>query len=519
MNPETKDLEGWIREYLDGELPEGERGAFLHRLRNDPEATGLLAEHAMMDARLRKWLAEASPVAVAVEPAGTDRPGLRRRWLAAAALVALLIVAAALVSRPAGSTFEAGDVGLARFEVSPFSSFSIEGPGSESGRLEVGGSLILSQGAADLRLASGVRCVATAPTRITLIGRNELSVDGGLAHFEVPEGAEGFKVRTTDFEVIDHGTEFTIDSTQRGRNEAHVLRGRIEVRDLGGKGGTSTLTDGQAVRSGEDGLNPMAADPGRFLSRLPNGLPALWFSFDGEDPDRLPVAGSLAETASVGILPPMEGFTPPKIVGGRFGQALRFPDNRHSLRTSWPGIEGTMARSISLWFRSEPAAETRVYMPLVAWGLPAGPQRMSLYSIELGGKSGQLRLRIASGRRWLQGNTVLDDGEWHHLVVVLEAHRPGEWPVFKILIDGRSESVVEALPEDFDAAPLESFYTVVDDPRCVPLTFGRFSEWQDYPSQPWEIDEVVIAAGILLPQQIDALGGGRPRESGLALGE
>jgi hypothetical protein len=506
MIPRPDNTEKIVRDYLDGALPEHERGAFLHRLRNDPAALDLLASHARMDARLRQLARTAAPVSQS--PAASRRP-----WLvataAAAACIALASVVAWRVTRPTEASFA----------VSPFTQYSLEGPASEPGKLTLGGTLHLTQGAADIVLPTGVKCIATAPSRITLKGRNELQITDGLAHFQVPDSGKGFTVRTPDLKVIDHGTEFTIDAARRGHHEAHVVRGKIEVRPLADETAVSTLTDGQAVRLDAGMLRPMASDSRRFMNRLPEGLPALWFPFDPEKSGDLPVFGSLAKTAGVSVLPPGEKFRKPALVTGRSGQALRFPDNRHSLQTSWPGIEGTMARSVSFWLRSEPTGDEGVYMPLVAWGLPAGPRRMGIFSIQLGGKTGNLHLRIASGRRWLEGATVLDDGRWNHVVVVLEGHRPGNWPVIKAYVNGNSEPLVHHLPEDRNAAPLESFYTVVDDPRSVPLTFGRFDFWRDYPSQPWEIDEVVIAAGILLPQQIEMLYQGRRHEAGLAVGE
>ena len=506
MIPRPDNTEAMVRDYLDGNLPDAERGAFLHRLRNDPAALDLLAAHAIMDARLRQLARGASPVSQAPAP--------RRRgpwWVAAAAAcIALASVAAWHVARQPAE---------ASYAVSPFTQYSLAGPAGEPGKLKLGGTLQLTQGVVDIILPTGVKCIATAPSRITLTGRNELEITDGLAHFQVPESGKGFTVRTPDLEVIDHGTEFTIDAARRGHHEAHVLSGKIEVRPLADQAAVTTLTDGQAVRFDSGTLRPMASDTRRFITSLPQGLPALWFPFDPGKSGDLTVLGSLAETAGVSLLPTHEKFRKPVTVTGRSGQALRFPDNLHSVQTSWPGIEGTMARSVSFWLRSEPTGNEGVYMPLVAWGLPAGPRSMGIFSIELGGKSGDLHLRIASGRRWLEGATLLDDGDWNHVVVVLEGHRPGNWPVIKAYVNGRSEPLVQRLPEDREAAPLESFYTVVDDPRSVPLTFGRFNMWREYPSQPWELDEVVIAAGILLPQQIEALHSGRVIEAGLAISE
>ncbi len=504
MIPRPDNTETMVRDYLDGTLPHAERGAFLHRLRNDPAALDLLAAHAMMDARLRQLARGDRPVSQAPAPVR------RRRWqfVAAAACIALSTL---LIWRVAHGPAEA------TYTVSPFTQYSLEGPTGEPGRLALGGTIELTQGAVDIALPTGVKCIATAPSRITLKGRNELEITDGLAHFQVPESGKGFTVRTPDLKVIDHGTEFTIDAARPGHHEAHVLRGKIEVRPLADQTAVSTLTDGQAVRLDSGSLRPMATESRRFMTRLPEGLPALWFPFDPGKSGDLPVFGSLAETAGVSVLPPSETFRKPEIVAGRSGKALRFPDNHHSLQTSWPGVEGTMARSVSFWLRSEPGSEQGIYMPLVAWGLPAGPRSMGIFSIELGGKTGNLHLRIASGRRWLEGATVLDNGRWNHVVVVLEGHRPGKWPVIKAYVNGSSEPLVHRLPEDRDAAPLDSFYTVVDDPRSVPLTFGRFNMWREYPSQPWEIDEVVIAAGILLPQQIEALHSGSVDNAGLAI--
>lgn len=505
MSERPSNTEAMVRDYLDGSLPDAQRGAFLHRLRNDPTALDLLATHALMDARLRQ-LARG-----AVTVSKTPATGRRRPWLVAAA-AACIALASAVVWRVAWQPAEAS------YAVSPFTQYSLEGSKSEPGRLTLGSTLQLTQGAVDIMLPTGVKCIATAPSRITLSGRNELKIADGLAHFQVPDSGKGFTVRTPDLEVVDHGTEFTIDATRSGHNEAHLLRGKIEVRAMDESGGVSTLTDGQAVRMDGGALQPMVADSGRFMTRLPDGLPALWFPFDPDQAGQLPVHGSLAETARVTFLPRNDDFQSPQMVTGRSGKALRFPDNRHSLQTSWPGIEGAMARSVSFWVRSEPDGGKGKYIPLVAWGLPSGPRSMGLFSIELGGHSGDLHLRISSGRRWLEGATVLDDGQWHHVVIVLEAYEPGNWPVIKAHVNGRTEPLVQRLPEDLDAAPLESFYTVVDDPRSVPLTFGRYALWREYPSQPWEIDEVVIAAGILLPQQIEALHRGETTEAGLAVG-
>jgi hypothetical protein len=132
------------------------------------------------------------------------------------------------------------------YVVSAYTTHSLEGRTAGPGRLPVGGTLVLHRGAADLTLPSGMKCTASAPSRITLGGPNRLEIADGLARFHVPESAKGFRVRTPDLEVIDHGTEFMIDSTRRGHNEAHVLRGRIEVRALDRRGGISTLTNGRA---------------------------------------------------------------------------------------------------------------------------------------------------------------------------------------------------------------------------------------------------------------------------------
>lgn len=501
-----------VCDHLEGTLPESERLAFEQRLRNDPAALDILCSQALLSAHLQR---------IARSTADASVPGRRShrvRALVVPVAAAALLVVSFTVWMQWKPESGGGTGNQVRIEVSPHTIYEVRGSDGRMGNPGIGSTVVLNQGVIDLTLPSGSRALVSAPAELTIEGPNTLRMLSGRGRFDVPEGAEGFVVNTADMKIIDHGTKFTVDTFDPAGNRAEVVEGKIEVHAIGGRRESSMLVAGQATGAGADGtLRPVAGEPYRFLKSLPSGLPSLRFSLDLERGGRLTAEGSLAQTARVEVMMPPQPSSQPGIVPGRFGSALRFTDNHRFVRTTWPGIEGTMARSISFWLRMDPGKEPDAYVPLLGWGMPNGPRTMSQFSLLLSGEPGKNNLRIASGRRWLQGATRLDDGVWHHVVVILEKYISGQWPVTRTYVDGRSESLTEHTPEDGDAAPLTSFKTITNDPRSVPLTFGRLGEWKEYPSQPWELDEVVVAAGVLTDSQIQALSEGRPEDSGLSL--
>ncbi len=514
MKNQDPTFERSVCDYLDETLPESAREAFEERLRNDPLALDLFCAQAMLHAHLSRYSGIA-PVWKSREASSRGRG--RYVMISAIAAAAAIFLTAWWMGRTPPQEPER----LTRIRVSPLTHFEVDGkPGKDRDFIAAGSRLTVAQGVIDLTLPSGTRAIVSAPAELRIEGHNSVRMKTGRGRFDVPKGAEGFVVNTDRMEVIDHGTKFTVDTFNPRSNRAEVVEGKIEVRGRGARGDVSMLRTGQAIRANADGtLHKVAGEPYRFLDSLPSGLPSLRFRLDPDASGKFSAEGSLARTARVRVTIPKSRRNQPRVVPGRFGQAVRFDDNHRFLSTTWPGIEGTMARSISFWMRADPDQKKNAYVPLLGWGLPKGRLSMSLFGLVLSGNPENNHLRITSGRRWLEGGTRLDDGEWHHVVVVLEGYIPGKWPVTRAYVDGKSESLVKRLPSDGKAAPLTSFNTVIDDPESVPLRFGLLGSKipEHMTSQSWELDEVVIAAGALTESQIDALFRGKTEESGLAI--
>ncbi|MBL9135500.1 MAG: FecR domain-containing protein [Verrucomicrobiales bacterium] len=138
---------------------------------------------------------------------------------------------------------------------------------ADTGPLRVGSALSprhlrLESGMAQVTFYSGARVVLEGPAEVELISRNEVRCSEGRILAEVPPPAQGFRVRTQWFEVLDLGTEFGIDAS-RGGAEVHVFRGAVELRPR--SVAKQTLAEGEAAAArGSSAPSRMAADATAF---------------------------------------------------------------------------------------------------------------------------------------------------------------------------------------------------------------------------------------------------------------
>jgi hypothetical protein len=60
------------------------------------------------------------------------------------------------------------------------------------------------------------------------------------------------------------------------------------------------------------------------------------------------------------------------------------------------------------------------------------------------------RLRVEHGNGNLQGNTVLADGQWHHVAVTVTENAPLSYPAVKLYLDGNDDSRTTIDPDTFN---------------------------------------------------------------------
>lgn len=494
--------------YFSGTLKEGELDELKTFLRKDGKFLKRFCDEADFEQELREVsMAMPFPSRVQRKPFW----GRKMVWVAAALLFFALGLGGLVSYRAARPEI------LADFSVSPHGRILVSGPAEgkrAEGQLEKGATVRVAQGSVMIEFREGVRCLLDAPSELTLKREGLVVLTGGRARFDVEEQARGFQVISGDLQLTDLGTSFGVDAS-RNSPEVHVLSGLVIGQGRSGKREETRVEGGQAmVLAGKGGLTPIPIDEERFPSALGSGIPALRLSFDGDDVQAGHCSGSIASRDGVQLV--MNNEFAPQFVPGRFGKALQFDGEKTHARTNWSGISGSRARSVSFWLKT---TQGGLANPILGWGLASGDDRMSFFGLRLSADGG---LRMVSGRRWLEGSTVLDDGEWHHVVLVTGDYKKGAWPVTRLYVDGVREGLTPRVPMDGKMASLDTFDTVTSEPGCEPLMIGRFMRARE--SFPWDldsfsglIDEVIVAEGLIDENGVRALYEGRLEESGLDL--
>ena len=95
------------------------------------------------------------------------------------------------------------------------------------GALLPAGPLQLASGIAQIELFSGVTVIVEGDAEFEIVSPMEMKVARGKVRARVPEPAHGFRIHTTEGEVVDLGTEFALDVSAK-HSEVHVLDGAVE---------------------------------------------------------------------------------------------------------------------------------------------------------------------------------------------------------------------------------------------------------------------------------------------------
>ena len=103
----------------------------------------------------------------------------------------------------------------------------IKKPIRVGGALEPG-ILRLESGLAQVVFYSGARVVIEGPATLQILSPMEAVCPDGKLLAEVPQPAKGFRLKTTQIDVVDLGTTFGIQVTN-GQSEVHVFKGKVEL--------------------------------------------------------------------------------------------------------------------------------------------------------------------------------------------------------------------------------------------------------------------------------------------------
>jgi hypothetical protein len=127
----------------------------------------------------------------------------------------------------------------------------------------------------------------------------------------------------------------------------------------------------------------------------------------------------------------------PQFVTGVYDKAMEFDGDDYVTIDGYRGILGTHARSITAWIKTA-SSETQ---EILFWGTDAAPQKM-----EFRVHSDRLRLGHGSGNA--QGNTVVTDGEWHHVAVTLPENAVID--DVRFYLDGQDDTSPRSDPDGYN---------------------------------------------------------------------
>lgn len=115
------------------------------------------------------------------------------------------------------------------------------------------GEIRLVEGVMELEFSTGARVVVEGPAKFDPRESHQIYLHAGKLTARVPAKAIGFTVETPTAQVVDLGTEFSVEVAERGTTEVHTFVGKVAVdvtksRNSGNLSASRIITAGQAVR-------------------------------------------------------------------------------------------------------------------------------------------------------------------------------------------------------------------------------------------------------------------------------
>jgi len=148
---------------------------------------------------------------------------------------------------------------------------------------------------------------------------------------------------------------------------------------------------------------------------------------------------------------------------GRTGKALKFDDNGHVEITKYKGVTGTHPRTVAAWIKTENDGGE-----IISWGADDFGKMFTFCFIR-----GRIGIRPNGGYYYMNEQT--DDGDWHHVaVVVKEAELPNLHDDVVLYRDGTIAEVhdiglLDLWPvdtgDDLDVRIGRGFEGLIDDVR------------------------------------------------------
>ena len=252
------ELRNWIDAYLTGEVSEVQAEALSVRLREDETARDLFLQladtHACLAVDETLWTQPPAEVAAVPNRFSFGLWKSVTPWAIAASLVVLLTMSF-WPRNPPDSTFATMKQTRAAFWESGDLSTA---DGSRLGK----GTLRLAEGLATLHFDSGAEVILEAPATLILADAMNCELTRGTLVSDIPESAQGFRIKTPSADVVDYGTRFAVSVYEEtGETHTQVIEGRVQVeygqsdKVVELRTGQSNTVIGESMGDARDGAN------------------------------------------------------------------------------------------------------------------------------------------------------------------------------------------------------------------------------------------------------------------------
>jgi hypothetical protein len=244
---------------------------------------------------------------------------------------------------------------------------------STSGPIAVGdglypGPLVLKKGFAEVVFGSGAKVLLQAPVDFQLETPSCIYLAKGQLVANIEQSTEGrFVVRTAHSTVVDYGTEFGVEVDEMGQTNAHVFKGKVELRQgsdplkYESKLSLEAGQSGMADSSGK--LDRVAAQPQRFITTMPNAYelaviatkPLYYWRFDQDKDGRLLDEINPQYTDESKLFGSV-GYTDGPNLGGGENRALQLTGREEGyavLRQYAPEFDDADSFSTAMWIRPQ----------------------------------------------------------------------------------------------------------------------------------------------------------------------
>lgn len=255
------EFETQLNRFFDGELNERESFDFLQTVGSSDHYARQFAEASIQHQHLNELVAEDFNII----PRSAAIDGRKPVFLAIAALASIILIATFwMVRENSDSAYAHISHAVGAHWIDDESTVPV-GPNITSGHYH------LAEGLVRVDFHHGATMTVQGPSAFEVIDDMHVAFSNGIATFQVPESAIGFKVDTATANIVDLGTAFGIDCSEKG-TQLSVFEGEVNVSQSGAA--ETLVSEGESIQAGEE-IVPIAYDTTTFEKAWPLNLGVL----------------------------------------------------------------------------------------------------------------------------------------------------------------------------------------------------------------------------------------------------